>query len=95
MTDQMQMDRDDFKTLLDAVDAWVLEENGHFMLTALMEAMATRDRAQAVKIVEVAQAKSRASAELRQEQAIMLKAKILLLRDRLTAEAAIQEAIKK
>jgi len=99
--DQLKLDADDIKHLFETLEAWEQEPVSKGLFESLMESLfrsmagERRSRQEVVEHVTAERKKAEAARELRKEQNIFVRAKLLKLRDQMVAEAAVQEALKK
>lgn len=87
----MELTRQDVDILIEAVDAWISKDFGVTVVTDVMEMVLSGQATEEQKVVMKEQ-KAKRAAEVtakrkqREERAIVLKAKLLKLRDSITVE---------
>ena len=90
----MELTKQDADVLIEAVDAWVSKDMGALLMTDMMDAMLSKEEDKAAMEArrENRNAESNKNRKRREERAIVLKAKLLKLRDSITAETTLAEA---
>lgn len=89
--------KQDYDVLIEAVEAWESKPQSSVMLGDVISAMMCRNELEMEKMrAERAKhtAKLEVDKKIRSERSIMLRAKLIQLRDRLEAQAMIEEATR-
>jgi hypothetical protein len=92
-----EIDDVDLQTIMEALEAWERKDDAGTLVSAILElSVAGRDpveRAIAERRLQESKAQAEADQRMRKERSVMLRAKLLHLRDRRRAEAEVRSAL--
>jgi hypothetical protein len=89
---------DDLETLIEALEAWEVKDLSGELMTSLMDSMLTDRRGpmppEARMERERDKQKSQVEKRMRKERSVLLRAKLLTIRDRRRAETMVRDSLR-